>query len=147
MEAHSPFHLSLLTDQPERQRAFYIDVLGCKLARSTATFDDFDFFGHQLTFHRRAESLDLPYASFHFGAIVSWQAFDALVERLTRAAAKLIIPPTAQQSGTEDERRKLVVLDPSGYAIELKCYKNPGRALVQAEGYARVEPVADEHEE
>lgn len=146
MAASSAFHLSLTTADPDRQRAFYTDVLGCTLARKTAEFQDFDFFGHQVTFHQRPESLALPYEAFHFGAIIAWDEFDALQERLKRASATFVIQPTEQASGTEDERRKLVVLDPSGYAIELKCYRNPARALAQAEGYARVRPTSREGE-
>lgn len=143
MDAPPPFHLSLTTAVPDRQREFYSEVLGCKLARRTAEFEDFDFFGHQLTFHRRAQALPLPYESFHFGAIVSWDAFDAAHARLVQASARFLIEPTEQQAGTEDARRKLVVLDPSGYAIELKCYRNPARALARAEGYARIQPSSE----
>jgi extradiol dioxygenase family protein len=141
MAAPNPFHLSLTTAEPERQRTFYTEVLGCTVARTTAEFQDFDFFGHQLTFHRRAAPLPLPYESFHFGAIISWDEFDAVHARLQRASARFLIEPTEQAAGTEDARRKLVVLDPSGYAIELKCYRNPSRALAQAEGYARINPL------
>ena len=47
------FHLSLVTDDLPRQRAFYLDVLGCRAGRIGPDFQDIDFFGHQLTFHQR----------------------------------------------------------------------------------------------
>jgi extradiol dioxygenase family protein len=138
METQPRFHLSLLTADLDRQRAFYVDVLGCKLARTTAAFEDYDFYGHQLTFHLRPRALELPYADFHFGALVSCQEFERVSARLSDLGATFIIEPTQQAVGTVDERRKLVVLDPSGYALELKCYVDETRALVREQAYPRV---------
>jgi extradiol dioxygenase family protein len=127
-----------VTDDLPRQRAFYGEVLGCLAGRVGADFQDFDFFGHQLTFHQRA-SVDVPpYETFHFGAIVEPAEFERVHARLRASGARLLIEPALQEAGTVNERRKLVFLDPSGYAVELKCYADASRVLAPEAAYARV---------
>jgi len=138
MDSTPSFHLSLQSDDLPRQRAFYTEVLGCKLARTAPNFEDYDFFGHQLTFHRSATPNVLPYETLHFGATLSLEKFEQLQKALRAAGARFLIEPEVQAAGTPDERRKLVALDPSGYAIEFKCYVDPARALVQAASYPRI---------
>jgi extradiol dioxygenase family protein len=65
------FHLSLVTADLAAQRAFYTEVLGCELARTGADFEDYDFFGNQLTFHQRTEALGLGYQTLHCG-VTRW---------------------------------------------------------------------------
>jgi hypothetical protein len=55
----SPFHLSLPVRDLAAQRDFYLRVLGCKLCRVGQGFEDFEFLGHQLTFHEKPLGLDL----------------------------------------------------------------------------------------
>ena len=47
-----PFHLAYHVRDLDQARAFYTGVLGAVEGRSTATWVDFDFFGHQLSLHR-----------------------------------------------------------------------------------------------
>ena len=47
----SLFHLAIHITDLDEARAFYGGVLGCKEGRSTETWVDFDFFGHQLSLH------------------------------------------------------------------------------------------------
>ena len=140
MDSATRFHLSLVTADLDGQRAFYIELLGCAPARIGADFENFDFFGHQLTFHARASSLDLPYASFHFGAIVSRSEFERVAGRLLTARVPFLIEPQTQDAGSALERRKMVFLDPSGYAVELKCYVDESHALSGGAAYPRIPP-------
>jgi uncharacterized protein len=135
--SHARFHLSLLTADLPRQRAFYLDVLGCAPGRVGPDFEDFDFFGHQLTFHQRGAAPVQPYEAMHFGAIVEAEAFERAYASLRASAAKLIIEPLVQAAGTLNERRKLVFLDPSGYAVELKCYDDAARVFASEPAYPR----------
>jgi extradiol dioxygenase family protein len=130
------FHLSLLAADLDVQRRFYVDVVGCRLGRVGEAAMDVDFFGHQITFNRSAVTPALGYAQFHFGAIVPPAAFQALRERLCAVGVPFVVEPTEQAAGTADARWKMVVLDPSGYAIEIKSYADPSRALVQDRAYA-----------
>jgi extradiol dioxygenase family protein len=47
----SLFHLVYNVTSLEETRAFYKNLLDCKEGRSTDTWVDFDFFGHQLSLH------------------------------------------------------------------------------------------------
>ncbi|MDB4986062.1 MAG: Glyoxalase/bleomycin resistance protein/dioxygenase [Myxococcaceae bacterium] len=138
MDRPTRFHLSLVTADLDGQREFYVELLGCRQARVGADFEDFDFFGHQLTFHHRSASLELPYALFHFGAIISWSEFDRVAARLLAAPTRFVIEPQTQGAHGAEERRKMVFLDPSGYAVELKCYVDEAHALSQGAAYPRI---------
>ena len=51
------FHLAFpVTDLPS-SRAFYTEVLDCRVGRESDRWIDFDFHGHQITCHLVAEAL------------------------------------------------------------------------------------------
>ena len=82
---NSLFHLAFHVTDLKQARQFYGGVLGCTEGRSTDTWVDFDFFGHQLSLH-----LGQPFATSltgmvgdkqvpmpHFGLVLAlpdWQA-------------------------------------------------------------------------
>jgi len=47
----TPFHLAYHVTSLDEARAFYGGTLGCREGRSTETWVDFDFFGHQISLH------------------------------------------------------------------------------------------------
>lgn len=47
----TPFHLAIHVTDLNAARKFYGGVLGCIEGRSTETWVDFSFFGHQLSLH------------------------------------------------------------------------------------------------
>ena len=47
----TPFHLALNVGNLDQTRVFYGTLLGATEGRSTETWVDFDFFGHQLSLH------------------------------------------------------------------------------------------------
>ena len=49
--ARPPFHLAFPVDDLAAARGFYGELLGCREGRASATWVDFDFFGHQITAH------------------------------------------------------------------------------------------------
>lgn len=125
-----PFHLAFPSTDIERTRRFYGDVLGCQVGRSTDTWVDLDFFGHQLVFHFCGgetlpqffnpvdkDQVPLP----HFGVVLTPDAFDALAGRL-EGAIDFVIPPTTRFAGTPGEQKTLFFLDPDGNALEFKCF-------------------------
>jgi hypothetical protein len=122
----APFHLSFPVSDLVDTRAFYVGVLGCKEGNSTATYVDFAFFGNQLTCHLSPQQVR-PAARFgldgnHFGAILTPGEFSLLEDRLRSAAVTFLQEPERQHAGTPRERRKMIFTDPSGNAIEIKCY-------------------------
>ena len=82
MGQFKPFHLAFPIRDIEETRAFYGDLLGCDIGRSTDKWIDINFFGHQLSAHIKPEELALAHANDvdgkkvpvrHFGAILDWE--------------------------------------------------------------------------
>ena len=105
----SLFHLAFHVTDLDAARRFYGGVLGCQEGRSTDTWVDFDFFGHQISLH-----LGTPFASArtghvgdhlvpmpHFGAVLELPDWHALAARLKAADTAFVLgacrafPPTA----------------------------------------------------
>ena len=128
------FHLSICVADLEATRGFYGGLLGCAQGRTFAHAIDFSFFGHQLTCHldparvRRADAHTM--AGNHFGAILPVAEFHRLTTRLREAGVPFLVQPEAEREGTADERWKMIVTDPSGNAVELKCYRDEGQIFV-----------------
>ena len=51
-----------------------------------------------------------------------------LVDRLRASDTPFLREPATDYAGTPREQRKAMVADPSGHAIEIKTYKDPGAA-------------------
>lgn len=125
----APFHLSFAVSNLADTRAFYSGVLGCRAGKSTPTYVDFAFFGNQITCHLSPQQVRAA-AQFgldgnHFGAIVTPPEFLRLKEQLRSAGVAFMQEPATQYAGTPQERRKMIFTDPSGNAIEMKCYVEP----------------------
>ena len=131
MEA--PFHHAFLVRDLQQARAFYGGLLGCREGRSAATWVDVDFFGHQLSLHLgepavsatkgEVDGIEVPMP--HFGAILPMAAFEALAARLEAAGTAFVIPPRLRYAGQPAEQRTMLLLDPSGNALEFKAFRNP----------------------
>jgi extradiol dioxygenase family protein len=130
------FHLSFCVADLESARAFYGGLLECPQGAVHPNAVDFSFFGHQLTCHvdparvRRADIHTLD--GNHFGAIIDPADFHRLASRFKAASVSFIVPPEVQRAGTPSERWKMIVADPSGNAIELKCYKDEAQVFKPA---------------
>jgi hypothetical protein len=130
-----PFHLAFPVRDLEATRAFYVDVLGCRVGREAARWIDFDFYGHQLSAHlvddmeatstNEVDGDAVP--ARHFGAVLPWDDFLAAEKRLTARATDFLIAPRIRFEGEPGEQATLFLLDPSGNAIELKSFKDPAR--------------------
>ena len=127
------FHFSFFVRDLASTRQFYGKILGCREGRSTEGWVDFDFFGHQLSAHTsgavtptqntgQVDGVAVPMP--HFGAILSWEEFAALAERVRQAGIKFIIEPRARFSGQPGEQMTMFFLDPSGNALEFKAFKH-----------------------
>lgn len=130
----TPFHYAFLVTDLASTRRFYCATLGCVEGRSTDTWVDFDFFGHQLSAHVHAsppqplwtgqvDGITVPMP--HFGAIVPWERFEALARRLEEAELPFIVPPRIRYEGRPGEQATMFFEDPSGNAIEIKAFRNP----------------------
>ena len=132
----TPFHLAYNVRDLDETRAFYGDVLGCTEGRSTETWVDYSFFGHQISMHLgepfKTEAtgkvgehmVPMP----HLGVVLRMEDWKALAERLKGAEVDFVIEPSLRFEGEPGEQATMFFRDPSGNPIELK-------------GFARMEQV------
>lgn len=129
-----PFHLAIPVQNLETCRIFYRDILHCKEGRSSDTWVDFNFFGHQLVIHQKegykatkpitnpVDGHDVPVP--HFGVVLTWKDWIALSERLKAANTRFIIEPTIRFQGKVGEQATLFFYDPENNALEFKAFKD-----------------------
>jgi uncharacterized protein len=133
------FHLAFPVDDLEKARAFYAGLLRCPVGREDARWIDFDFFGHQITAHL-AEHVDRSNANEvdgdevpvrHFGAILEWDAWHALADRMRASGIGFVIEPRIRFAGQVGEQATFFVRDPSGNALEFKSFRDPSRVFAR----------------
>lgn len=128
-----PFHLAFPVTDLQETRAFYRDVLGCRVGRETQTWIDFDFFGHQISAHlssglqspvptNSVDGDDVPIR--HFGVVLDWDSWHRLVARLRTANLRFIIEPHIRFQHHAGEQATVFIQDPSGNALEFKSFKD-----------------------
>ncbi len=133
MENLTPFHLAFPVTDLEKTHAFYGDLLGCTIGRTSERWIDFNFFGHQLTAHltdmpdseaptNSVDGKQVPVK--HFGAILHWDAWHQLAEKLKEAKIEFVIEPYVRFEGTVGEQATMFFLDPSGNALEFKSFRD-----------------------
>jgi extradiol dioxygenase family protein len=128
----TPFHLAINVTDLDETRAFYGGVLGCAEGRSTDTWVDYSFFGHQLSFHLGdsfptadtgkvgAHMVAMP----HFGVVLPYDDWRALADRLEAAGTDWVIAPTVRFEGEPGEQWTMFFRDPSGNPIEVKGFRD-----------------------
>lgn len=128
-----PFHLAFPVYDLPATRAFYEGLLGAHVGRTSERWIDFDFYGHQITAHLvEGEAPAAPTNSVdgkqvpvrHFGVILSWDAWEALAEKLNRHRIEYLIEPGIRFAGQVGEQGTFFVLDPSGNGLEFKTFKD-----------------------
>ncbi len=128
----SIFHLAYHVDDLDKARAFYGDLLGCAEGRSTDTWVDFNFFGHQISLHlgpvfatantgKVGEHLvPMP----HLGVILAQDDWQALADRLTARGVDFTLAPTTRFAGEPGEQSTMFFHDPAGNPVEIKGFRN-----------------------
>ncbi|MBA4344657.1 MAG: dioxygenase [Methylibium sp.] len=128
----SIFHLAFNVTDLDQARAFYGGLLGCREGRSTASWVDFDFFGHQISLH-----LGEPFATAntghvgdklvpmpHLGVILELPDWQALADKLQAAHVEFVLPPQLRFAGQPGEQWTMFLLDPFGNPIEIKSFRS-----------------------
>lgn len=126
------FHLAYHVRDLDEARAFYGDLLGCTEGRSTDSWVDYDFFGHQISLH-----LGVPFATTrtgkvgdhlvpmpHLGLAMRHDDWTKLADRLEAAAVQFILPPQTRFAGEPGEQSTMFFADPSGNPIEIKGFRD-----------------------
>jgi len=127
------FHLAFPVHDLEAARRFYGGVLGCPEGRSSESWVDFDFYGHQIVAHlapgeaghRHTSEVDehnVPVR--HFGAILTMEEWERLADKLRAAGTKFVIEPYVRFKGEVGEQATMFFHDPSGNAVEIKAFAN-----------------------
>ena len=141
-----PFHLAFHVDDLEASRAFYGGFLGCPEGRSSKSSVDFDFFGHQIVAHvphtigestgqrsrdarNDVDGVAVPVP--HFGAVLPWEEWEALAERVRAADLAFRIEPRIRFRGKVGEQGTFFLNDPSGNALEFKTFRDPERLFAK----------------
>ena len=127
-------------DDLEATRRFYRDTLGCRVGREADTWIDFDFFGHQISFHVASEDRsaqatnpvdghDVP--TRHFGVVLEWGDWQRLRDRLVAAGTSFVISPYTRFEGQPGEQATMFFLDPSGNALEFKSFRDDAKLFAR----------------
>ena len=111
----SLFHLAYHVTDLDAARSFYGNVLGCREGRSTETWVDFDFFGHQISLHlgrpfevtRTGKVGDHMVMMPHLGVVLPLDAWFELAARLESAGIAFDIPPVVRFKGEPGEQRTI----------------------------------------
>ena len=135
--SRSVFHFAFNVTDLALARVFYGGMLGCAEGRSTDSWVDFDFFGHQLSLHLGqpfvtastgvvgAHRVPMP----HFGVLLERADWQALAERLRAARIEFVIEPQLRFAGQPGEQWTMFFLDPFGNPIEAKGFESLERVF------------------
>ncbi len=124
----------------EETRVFYQDMFGVMIGREAEKWIDFDFFGHQVSFHLKPEALDTIETNQvdgktvpvrHFGVILPWKDWHKLAEYLKENDIEFIIEPYIRFEGKTGEQATMFFLDPSGNALEFKSFKDASQIFAK----------------
>ena len=127
------FHLAFAVDDLEAARDFYVDVLGCRIGRSTETWIDFDFFGYPITAHKSAANTahtaspvdghDIPVP--HFGLVMGWEDWHRAVDHMNYIGVRFRVAPHIRFKDRPGEQATFFLEDPSGNCLEFKAFRHP----------------------
>lgn len=140
MSTIPPFHLAFPILDIEATRRFYAGLLGCAVGRESERWIDFNFFGHQISAHVAPEECRDPAHNpvdgkavpvRHFGAILEWDAWHALAERLRAAGVEFLIEPYLRFAGQPGEQATMFFRDPSGNCLELKSFRDMAQVFAR----------------
>ncbi len=132
-----PFHLAFQVRDIAEARTFYGDLLGCSEGRSSETWVDFNFFGHQVVCHLNpalgsegnsaahvnpvdGHGVPVP----HFGVVLTMDRWKVLADRLREKEVPFVIEPYLRFEGQPGEQATMFFLDPSGNALEFKAFRD-----------------------
>ena len=135
-----PFHLAFPVRNLAEARAFWGGTMGCREGRSSDSWIDFDFYGHQIVAQCTGEpagdagsnpvdghGVPVP----HFGIVLTLEDWQALAERLSAAGTRFEIEPYIRFKGEPGEQATMFFRDPSGNAIEMKAFANLGQLFAK----------------
>lgn len=121
------FHLAIPCKDLDNTQNFYVNKLGCKLARRYADRVTLNFFGDQLVCHLAPDKIDLSPQMYprHFGVTFKRKEdFDALLELAKQQELDFFQELTIRFAGKTEEHFTFFLKDPSNNLLEVKYYKD-----------------------
>jgi len=121
------FHLAIPAHDLDEAQHFYVNKLGCHLARRYDDRITIDFFGDQVVCHLSERSEDGPLHLYprHFGITFrSRSDFDALLFLVEVRHLEVFAPCEPRFKDLVEEHLSVVLVDPSGNLIEFKHYRD-----------------------
>ena len=135
----SIFHFAFNVTDLTKARNFYGNIMQCQEGRSTQSWVDFDFCGHQISLH-----LGTPFKTEntgivgeylvpmpHFGLILAADDWETMADRLKGADVDFEIPPSSRFKGEPGEQRTMFFRDPFGNPIEIKSFDSHHQVFEQ----------------
>lgn len=124
------FHVAVPAYDLEATEQFYVDQLGCKLARRYPDRITLDFFGDQLVCHLSErppeDAVALSLYPRHFGVTFRRrEEFDALVSLCELRKVPFFSTVDVRFGGLAEEHRTFALCDPSDNLLEFKHYVDP----------------------
>lgn len=121
------FHLAIPARDLYEAEEFYVDKLGCHLARRYSDRITLDFFGDQVVCHLSDQVVDTPELyPRHFGVTFRNRSeFDAILLCAETRDVALFQTCQLRFEGRVEEHSTFVIADPSGNLIEFKHYRDP----------------------
>ena len=133
MNSLTPFHLAIAVDDLDAASAFYRNILDCKPGRSSSSWIDFDFFGHQLVCHKvqalhsrvenqtnSVDAHDVPVP--HFGIVLEMSDWMQLKQKIRKIGYEFRLEPHIRFQGEAGEQGTFFIDDPAGNCIEIKGF-------------------------
>jgi extradiol dioxygenase family protein len=140
MHERPPFHLAFPVTSLASARAFYGELLGCPEGRSSDSWVDFDFHGHQIVAHLAPGEVCAPTSQEvdgdqvpvrHFGLVLPMDQWRLLAERLEACGTHFVVSPHTRFQGLPGEQATMFLLDPSGNALEFKAFADPSKLFAR----------------
>lgn len=135
--AQDVFHLAIPVYDLDEAQHFYVDLLGCKLARRYHDRVTLDFFGDQVVCHLTEPPAGgsggdprppVPASLYprHFGVTFrSADDFQALYELCQLRKIPFFSDVALRFEGLAEVHRTFALIDPSGNLLEFKHYRDP----------------------
>jgi extradiol dioxygenase family protein len=121
------FHLAIPCKDLDETQEFYVNKLGCELARRYADRVTLNFFGDQVVCHLDPDKVDPSPQMYprHFGVTFKRkEEFDALLELAKEREIEFFQNLTVRFAGKVEEHFTFFLKDPSNNLLEFKFYKD-----------------------
>jgi extradiol dioxygenase family protein len=122
------FHLAIPCRDLDETVRFYVDGLGCRLARRREDRVNFDFFGDQVVCHLAPDGIDPEPEMYprHFGmTFLEEEDFRDVLDRARRLQLPFFREPFVRFPGEPAEHETFFLRDPSNNLLEFKLYRDP----------------------